>query len=331
LACYRQGVRWLVLVAALSTVAHAEPKAQLTYVREPGAEACPDESEVRKAVAQRLGYDPFGERPLSTVAVTVGRSAKGVRARIEITDAAGEPTGSRELTSRQADCMELAWAVELAISLAIDPLHFADAPPPSVAPAQAAPAPATETNVLAPPAPVAAPPAPAIARVLEPKRRYRLGAGAFAVLGSSPTVAFGFRATAGVRARLWSMNLEARADIPAAAPAAGGTVATGVYAGALVPCFHQLMFAGCGLVVLGAHHAIGTGYPNANDPWAFYAALGVRAAIEVKLNNRLELQVAADLLAPLTRIKLQLDGIDTVFETPAVSGAFHFALAGYFR
>jgi len=316
-------------VAALSSVAHAEPKAQLTYVREPGAEACPDESDVRKAVAQRLGYDPFGEHPLSTVAVTVGKSARGLRARIELTDAAGEPSGSRELTSLEANCLELAWAVELAISLAIDPLHFADAPPPSVAPARAAPAPSAEVKVATPP--VAAPPAPAVTRVLEPKRRYRLGAGAFAVLGSSPSVAFGFRATAGVRARLWSMNLEARADIPAAAPAAGGTVATGVYAGALVPCFHQLMFAGCGLVVLGAHHAIGTGYPNANDPWAFYAALGVRAAIEVKLHERLELQIAADLLAPLTRIKLQLDGIDTVFETPAVSGAFHLALAGYFK
>lgn len=263
-------------------------------------------------------------------AVTVGKSAKGLRARIELTDAAGEPSGSRELTSRQADCLELAWAVELAISLAIDPLHFADAPPPTVAPSSTAP-PATATSTIAAP-PLAAPPvaAPAVVRAAEPKRRYRVGAGAFAVLGSSPTVAFGFRATGGVRARLWSMNLEARADIPAAAPAAGGTVATGVYAGALVPCFHQLMFAGCGLVVLGAHHAIGTGYPNANDPWAFYAALGVRAAIEIKLRDRLELQVAADLLAPLTRIKLQLDGIDTVFETPAVSGAFHLALAGYF-
>jgi hypothetical protein len=322
-----KGVRSAALLVALSTAAHAEPKAQLTYVREAGAEACPDEPEVQKAVVARLGYDPFGERPLSTIAVTVGRSQRGLRARIELTDAAGEVTGSRELTSRQADCLELSWAVELAVSLAIDPLHFADAPPTPLTRASSRATPvATDER-----ASDVHRPAIAVAREVEPKQRFRLAAGAFAVLGSSPTVAFGFRLAGGIRRKLWSMNVEVRADVPASRPAAGGLVSTAIYSSALVPCFHQLMFAGCALVVLGAQHSMGSHYPTSNEVWDFYAALGVRAAVEIKLHKRLELQLGADLLAPLRRIRLLVDEVNTAFLTPSVSGTFYFALAGYFR
>src|SRR6188768_3765956 len=61
----RYGLRVLVtLLSALapllgSSQVWAFPSARLEYTREVGAESCPDEAALRRAVADRLGYDPF--------------------------------------------------------------------------------------------------------------------------------------------------------------------------------------------------------------------------------------------------------------------------------
>ena len=317
------------LAAHAATAAPSETatgRARLLYLREAGAERCPDEAEARGAVTARLGYDPFGERPPLTISVILGKSVHGLRARIELLDPAGEVTGARELTSRDADCVELARAVTLAVSIAIDPLRFFDPPPPASAPASA-PAP------VAPPPTVTTPakPVAAVAAAAQPERlRVRLSAGALTALGASPGVTVGFTAAAGVRRQRWSVNLEVRADLPASAAAAGGSVSTALYTGGLVPCFHQGVFAGCGLVELGAQLSRGSGYPVSASVADFYAAAGVRAALELALGRHLELLVQTDLLAPFTRTTLLADQI-VVFRTAPVSGALHIALAGYVR
>jgi hypothetical protein len=75
-----------VALASFTTAAAAAPgrTARLTYSRGAGAADCPDVEVIRAGVAARLGYEPFDDR--------------------------GE-----------SDCLELASATELALSIAIDP------------------------------------------------------------------------------------------------------------------------------------------------------------------------------------------------------------------
>ncbi|MGH7440137.1 MAG: hypothetical protein ACRENE_30975, partial [Polyangiaceae bacterium] len=70
--------RWLVGSALLTAVlvcrtAGATPSARLVYSRTTEASSCPDEAELRKAVATRLGYDPFFSWARQTVVVQISR------------------------------------------------------------------------------------------------------------------------------------------------------------------------------------------------------------------------------------------------------------------
>src|SRR6185295_1250393 len=87
----------------------------------------PDEPVVRRSVAARLGYDPFVDGPGRVVRVVLSLSARRLRASIEITDESGDLLGTNQLSPRVRDCDTLASAVELAIALAIDPLHASGA------------------------------------------------------------------------------------------------------------------------------------------------------------------------------------------------------------
>src|SRR6185503_8095001 len=157
----RLGILWLAACAALPATARSdEPgraRAHLLYVREAGAERCPDEAQLRAQVAARLGYDPFSASAPSTISVTLRRSARGLLARIELVDRTGEVTGARSLTAPEPDCVALAQAVELAVSLAVDPLRFVAPPAPAARPPTVPVAPPPEKK---PPPIVTPPPAP---------------------------------------------------------------------------------------------------------------------------------------------------------------------------
>jgi len=347
----RVGARWVwwLLAAILwAREAGAAPPQQtrLLYLREVGTERCPDEPRVRGAVTSRLGYDPFAERAATTVSVRLVRAPHGLHAHIELVDGTGEVMGVRDLQSRRLDCDELASAVELAISLAIDPLRAAgvtppagDAPPPASdgsrakpasASVAAAPAANVRSSVSAPP-----PEIPGLAEALAPtsesRLRVRLGAGTLVSVGSSAgDAAVGFTLSAGLRRRRWSTNLELRADLPSRRSAAGGVVETALYLGAFVPCLHLSWAAGCAIVGVGAQVSHGIDFPVTRSVTTTYAEGGVRLAVEFPLPHRLELQVQADLLAPFTHPTL-LVGDTPVYLTDAVAGVFHLSLHGYLR
>jgi hypothetical protein len=83
----------------------------------------------RAGVAARLGYEPFGDRAELLVSATVDRAGRVLEAKIEIAGADGKSTAERKLTSRQSDCLELASAIELAISIVVDPPAIPGASP----------------------------------------------------------------------------------------------------------------------------------------------------------------------------------------------------------
>lgn len=111
-----------VAAGARAQPASASASARLRYERGAGTEGCPDEEALRNSVAARLGYDPFAEDAARTVRAKV-ESASGERvATVKLEAADGRILGERRLTSRAANCSELAAAMELAITIAIDPL-----------------------------------------------------------------------------------------------------------------------------------------------------------------------------------------------------------------
>jgi hypothetical protein len=71
-----RGVVRLVLVTAslglTARVAGATPQARLVYSRGTGAEDCADEHALRRAVAARIGYDPFFPWAPKTVVASMG-------------------------------------------------------------------------------------------------------------------------------------------------------------------------------------------------------------------------------------------------------------------
>ncbi|MDP1922263.1 MAG: hypothetical protein Q8L14_38850 [Myxococcales bacterium] len=128
----------------------------LSVRRDEPAASCPDESRLRRSIAERLGKDPFLEAPpvrpatspddeLSnpfapgpkpappalhrTLVVLFSRTALGHVAQVSLVGLDGKETGRRELTSTASDCGELAGAVVLAAAIVIDPMVMTRAEP----------------------------------------------------------------------------------------------------------------------------------------------------------------------------------------------------------
>ena len=139
-------LRVFVVASALSGTAAASPQWRLIYIREAGAASCPEEMELRLAVAARLGRDPFSSGAMRVVVARIGSKRDDLTGSVELIDEAGISRGRREISSAAAKCDELAHAVAISISIAIDPEHVAPegpaVPPPNATPAFRAPAPA---------------------------------------------------------------------------------------------------------------------------------------------------------------------------------------------
>jgi hypothetical protein len=359
-------LRWMrscpLLAACLALVAEsvvmAAPQAKLVYTRESGAEPCPDEPAVRRAVAARLGYDPFvdGDGAAGmidrTVRVTIGPSGHWLRATIELVDETGELVGAHQLAPRLRGCDALASAMELAIAIAIDPLR-----------ASAPPAPPTEPSPTPEPSPLPTPArgnasanananananasANTVARALRRARAPELHdspaedhlyddtrvhlVGRFSILaavGSAPAATWGLALGLAAQWRRFSLGGELRADLPGSSVSAGGTVSSSLVTVHLLPCVRAYGFFFCGLLSAGMVIAYGSEFPVDRRVVLPFFGGGARTGVELKLGRALGLGLAADLLAPFTRARLQLDD-QTLFHAQPVSGAFSLFVSG---
>jgi hypothetical protein len=137
---------------------------------------------------------------------------------------------------------------------------------------------------------------------------------------SPAPAAVGLALDVGVRWTAFSMSAEGRAFPSATGPAQGGvdTVTTGLFTGALVPCGHWRVIAGCAIVELGGMR----GVSNAAQPTSsvvFHAASGVRLGVEVRLDDHFALNFAGDVLFTLQPSTFLID-TRPAWSTPLVSG-----------
>jgi hypothetical protein len=307
--------------------------ARLEFERGPGAELCPAPELVKRAVIGRLGLDPFTDDGVRRIRCTVNGDAGGLRARIEITDDPAQEPAERLLSSPRRDCNDLAEAIELALSIAINPmLALVPASAPVAAPVSApaatspTPAPVRAVGRTVPPTPQVAavvavaslspatpPPLPVVrvrsagrptARVLS----LRLDALAAAGVGPAPALGGGLGLS--VRQRQLSLEIDARAIGPSGAAAGGGRVVTWVGMLSLAPCAHWSSFAGCAVGSVGGMWAEGEGFALSETSTVPYFAAGARLAWERSLGDRWWLRAALDASAVVGRARLLLSGRD---------------------
>jgi hypothetical protein len=311
-----------VLVSAAT--AAADPPvaaASLTYERQSGAEACPDEPELREQVKVRLGYDPFQNDAPHRVSVRIAPHGKGLRARIQTSDASATPnatTAVRELDGEGDGCDELLQSVVLAVSLAIDPRSFAG---PRAAPLPPSPV-APEPPLLPSKAPVAAPPpsSPSASPwTIQIDAAARIG------FGLVPNVSLGPVVDVRVGQRRWALVAEAGADLPTSSRYEAGSSGPGVQAsllrGGLGACGILAWLSLCGRVDFGALEGSGTGMTVATTATTFYADVALGAGLDVPIASGIHAIARAEMLAPLTRTPLEI-GMAHVWTAPTLAGSF---------
>ncbi len=307
----------LVLESIVGIVLAVSPPAvRLEYILGEGAERCPDTAAMQSAVRARLGFDPFREPAELRVIAQVGREGEGLKATLRLErDGTSEPARTRELFSRRADCAELAATLQLAISIAIDPMSVvrAEAPPPSPEPVPPAPLPPSPPVV---PAPSGLPPA-----TLE------LGAGAVGSLGLAPDLTAGAWVFGGLRWPSFSGSLEVRADWPRTATISSGTVSASCIFGNLVACWRVDGFGLCGLFAGGAMRGAGVDVAEAKNVTTPFLAAGARGLFEWPSTGLVAGRVAAEMIVPFTRTTLRI-GDAEAWTTPPIAGSLAISLVG---
>lgn len=310
----------------VATVASASVSAHLVYVRNAGAESCPDEEGLRRAVAQRVGYDPFFPWAKTTVVMEVSNDGQAFVAHVQLVDDRSHSLGARDLRSGAHGCGGLIDAAALAISIALElttpsPSRVEsspaadDAPSPNSSP-EPSPAPTAES-----PPPSASPPEPSAASVV-PDARNRgqghatplsgaVGADLMSVFGQSPEVIAGLGVWGAVRRGAGSLGLEVRGNVPSAfAPQGGGGHAELLMVAAtLAPCAHVAPFFGCALGTLGWLHASGSDVSAPGSGWALALELGPRVGVELTITRALALRLYGDLMVNAVRPAVSLDGL----------------------
>ena len=291
--------------------------ARFTYARGQGAESCPDETTLRAAVVARLGYDPFVLSADRTIIAIVAREHRTLRANVQIVDDTGLVKGVRRLEAALDECRELAAAMALAISIAVDPtrLQSGDGAP-VVARPPAAEMPDDQLPEVRPSDSVrAAPPRAAeareqLARPAPPRSTVvRVGADVTSGMGTAPALAFGLALSVGVWRSSGSLAVEGRYDFPASKPiAGGGEVRTSLWLGSLVGCAHLRAFFGCAIGSVGALRGEGVDLASSRSSTGLHASAGARVGAEVPIRGRWFFRPRLDVSAALARPELQVDG-----------------------
>ncbi len=300
----------------LSRAAIAAPSARMHYTRGTGAESCPDEASMRRAVASQLGYDPFDEHASTSVEASIVRKDDRLLGRVDVTRANAAP-GKRELSSRDADCEHLASAMALTISMAIDPMVISR-PPPAPAPAPVEPPP--PAAVAAPP-PAEKPNAPPVAEKPASPVFFYAGLAPLVSVGIGPGAAPGLDASVAVRWKAASIGVEGRMDLPSYAHLSiGGDVNTSIQVAMLVPCAHADRFAVCALGAVGSMRGESTGISASNSEYTLFAAAGARVAMDIALSKNFLIRPELDALAAIVRPSLHLNNA-VIWTTPPFSAS----------
>lgn len=316
----------MALTASRARADHSE--ARLVYERLPGAESCEGPDELRAAVAERLGYDPFVERDdVLEVVVRVRGVGAGLEATIERRSPSGDPVGKpSKITSKSTRCDDLLATVAVGTAIAIDPLGTGTPNEPDALPAL----PPAEPHE-APAAPAPPPPAPKPSPPTTPSTPtfVHLGAGPFVAVGTLAAASFGPRAFVGVSHGMFELDLEGRFDAPVRYYAGRQYVDSSLVLGSLLPCVRYAVFLSCASVSMGALRGTGFGFDHSREENSFYMTVGARQALEWELGRHVALRLNVDGAIVLRPIRIEADG-QVLWTTPPFGFSASPMLVGRF-
>jgi hypothetical protein len=317
-----------LLWIATSRVDAQEQRATLQVERGPRLRGCPSDASLARAVAARLGYDPFQGGVGIAVRAHIEARGRGLTASVEARAEDGALLGRRELSSEHGDCEELARALALAISVAIDPfvLTRSDAevvePAPRLEAVEGALSPppyessSPAVAPIVPPAPAApprasarAPASPHLALTLD----VLVGYGAVPSVRPAGALSLWWRASS----RL-GLEAELRYDGPGeAAGARGGAVRASAVSGRVYLCAGPTLWGLCAGSAQGLLLASGSGVdrPARAVGWVPAASAFFYVSWPRWPRHLLQLRVGAD--TPLRRVALEVNSVDA-WSTPRV-------------
>jgi len=333
-------VRWsgvwaLIVGFVFPTAAKAEAKARLVYVRGEGLTACPSEVDLRLWVMARLGYDPFSPQASRVVIARIEAREQQLVSSVEVADQDGFSTGRRELSSKNERCEDLARAMALSISLAIDPeraslTHDAPVVVPAAEPARDTP-PAPAPRAPAPVAPARAAPPAAPQKRPEPTRPRAFVRGTFeSRLGQLPGVGLGAGLAAGWRWGWASLALEAHGALSLGrelSPA--GNLTGALLIGGLAGCAHWGPMGLCAVAHAGQQR-LGThdvAQPSASS--GPYVGFGPRLALELPLGRELAVVAGLEGVLDATRNRALLTGRE-VWKAPLLGATLSVGVGAHF-
>tara|TARA_R110002096_G_scaffold433887_1_gene653689 strand:+ start:31812 stop:32783 length:972 start_codon:yes stop_codon:yes gene_type:complete len=305
----------LLLGQALMHSVHAQTPAsvRLDYQRDASASSCPEKGATRDAVAARLGRRPFSNDAPRTIYVRLTASGTGFSVDITVENESGAIEGSRTLHTEHSDCGELAAAMQLALAIAVDPMHgsaFASEVP--------APVPSPQPAAVVAPAPSLLP-QPSLAA--EPRRQHFVGVGAGLGVGSGamPSLAATVHYQRRTPTAMWS--LEARGELPTEHSTPPGKIRTTHLSAALLACLPKGAWDFCAMGRLGIFRASGSNFEESLSAQTPYGALGPRLGWNYGLSDASRIEVVGEVLARVTNTELTVDE-RVVWE----SSAFEMAL-----
>jgi hypothetical protein len=288
-----------IVTGARAQTGVPERRARLVYVVAPDAQGCPSEQELRAAANARAGHELFGDPASLTLEVNIRRAGAAHVATVVLPDGP-DGTGTRELRS-DVGCAELATAVALVASLAIDP-----------------------ESILRPPPPPPPPP--------PPSRTWRgwVGLGPRVGFGPGP-LSGGLALSGGVTGFLGgrgTLGAELRGLAPRDSAFEAGQVAVTPLTLAVLPCAARGHLEACGVAAVGLVRGEGAGFTQNFTVWRPFAALGARGGV-VLGGERLRLRAFVEVAAVLPRTSFMVGEAEAytthgVSCTGGVDGLFFF-------
>lgn len=336
-----------IVMAALTGQAPDGKTVRLLYVREAGAESCPAEPDLRAAVTTRLGYDPFRAEAQRSVLARVAGSQGGLVGSIELMDEAGLSRGKRELRTDGATCDEMARAMALSMSIAVDPEHAArgDAVP-EPASSAALPLPAEAESAVAPPASLAPPPKPPEPKP-QPDRarrplsdrlpvpaprgtRISLSLAGLSAAGIAPGLAFGGALGVQGQRGAWALGLGARLlRAPSTLVDRSTRLEATLGAAELSGCLRGSVFEHCLLGLAGKTWLDPNGVSQPRSASGVFGALGVRSGFAAQVSRQFGVFAHLEGLAVLSPLRAQVDGAD-VWAAPSVAATLAVGARAHF-
>ncbi|MCL2447893.1 MAG: hypothetical protein FWD17_02985 [Polyangiaceae bacterium] len=322
----------LAVLAGLEKRAGAGTSARLVYGRAPGVDGCPDEAGLRRAIADRVGYDPVFAVAPNDVEVTITRTGDQLTAEVRFVDRNRILVGTRAFQAPLGQCDSIVASIALSVAIALDQLDKTSPPPLAGEPLPAPPA-----ESPPPPTPAEAPARPASVAEREPGSRPRppaslpppakvgvdLAIGMAGWVGVTPAFSFGPTAFTSVRVRRLSLGVEGSWALPSSTANAGsaGLLRTSLIGAGPIACLDLQLYFGCAVAFAGSLRAEAPRVPGAVAQTGIEVLAGVRGGVAIPLARGVSLQVSLDLLGVPYGPTLRVLGDDVWKPSPVAGGA----------